>query len=76
MHGGRRAVCRSLFSPSTMWVPGIELSSSGLVASSYAQKLSHHPRENIFMALSFSLGNSLEPGPFSVLVTVKAMELL
>ena len=33
--GGQRTACRSLFSPSILWVLGIEIRSSGLVASTF-----------------------------------------
>lgn len=35
MYGGRRTARRSLYPPSTIWVLGIELRSSGLAASAF-----------------------------------------
>lgn len=39
MCGGQRTTCGSQFSPSVIWVPGIELALSGLAASPLADLL-------------------------------------
>ena len=43
MWEGQRTICISLFSPSTIWVPEIELRSSAVTASTFTLEPSHWP---------------------------------
>lgn len=39
-HESQRAACRQQFSPSPMWIPGIQLGSSALVSSAFSRAVS------------------------------------
>ena len=47
--GGQRTTCGTLFFPSAVWIPGMELGSIGRLASEHLHLLNQHPANGCFL---------------------------